>query len=353
MRPADHGSWLNLGKGGGVPEVPGEVWLVLAGLFGAVVGSFLNVAIWRMPRNESIAFPGSHCPRCNHLLSAWENVPVLSWVLLRAKCRKCRMPISARYPAVELLNAVLWVVCVAHFGPGPDAVAYSLFSSAMIVAFAIDWEHYIIPDEVNAFALFVGVGRDLYGAWAGEPAHALLMGWMPRSVAAGILCASAFVGVQILGRALFRQDAMGDGDVKLARAIGAVLPLHLAGVSFLFAIGVGAVVGTVMMAVTARLHRNQPGPEVDEPPMPEPTPWPVLLRCGLIYMTYLDMLPNRANAALVRWAGAEALAEGEDDGFRPGPTHIPFGPYMVLGAALSVAFGQAAVDWYLTTIGMK
>ncbi|MCX6359143.1 MAG: prepilin peptidase [Armatimonadetes bacterium] len=336
-----------------MPDVPGEVWRVLAGLFGAVVGSFLNVVIWRMPRNESIAFPGSHCPRCNHELSAWENVPVLSWLLLRAKCRKCRMPISVRYPAVELLNAILWVAVVAHFGPGPDAVAYCLFGSAMIAAFAIDWEHYIIPDEVNAFALFVGIGRDLYGAWAGEPAHALLMGWMPRSVAAGILCASAFVGIQILGRGLFRQDAMGDGDVKLARAIGAVLPVHLAGVSFLFAIGVGAVVGSVMLAVASCCGKKQPVGEPVEAAALEPTPWPVLLRCGLLYMTYLDMAPRRAHAVLLRWSGADTLVDGEDDDFQPGPTHIPFGPYMVLGAGLAVVFGQAAVDWYLTTVGWK
>src|SRR5258708_18012913 len=104
--------------------VPPWFWGVMAVVFGAVVGSFLNVVIWRLPRRQSVAFPGSHCPNCEHPLAAWENIPFVSFLVLRARCRQCRKPISWRYFLVELLTAGVFLSLYMEFGPTANSVAY-------------------------------------------------------------------------------------------------------------------------------------------------------------------------------------------------------------------------------------
>jgi leader peptidase (prepilin peptidase)/N-methyltransferase len=168
---------------------------------------------------------------------------------------------------IEIINGALWFAIVYHFyqlNPWPqnllmfwlNTVAYLVFTSALLAALAIDLESYIIPDELNNFALFTGITLDLVGIVARDPMHTPLWGWLPRSIAGAVVCAGIFVFIQLFGLLLFRKDAMGDGDVKLARAIGAMLPLGLAVTSFVLAIALGAVIGGSLIAVSGFLPKR-------------------------------------------------------------------------------------------------
>jgi len=343
-------------------EVPFAYWAGVSFVFGAIVGSFLNVVIWRLPRRESLLHPGSHCPHCNRALAAYENVPLFSYLALRGRCRTCRASISWRYFAVELLTATVFLVIYLKFGPHVETVAYCLFAAALIAAFFTDLATFLIPDELNTFALLVGVGLDVWGIAAHAPGHALIWGWLPRSIGGAVICAGVFVFIQIIGFLLFRKNAMGDGDVKLARAIGAMLPLSQAFVSFFLAIAVGAVLGVATIVFQSMSERKAAAAavgdntasdaDIEEADLEEVS-IPELLFFGVIYLTFFDLLLQ-----LGRWARIKPLerlantidpTDGleEEDPFVPAPRQIPFGPYMVLGAFLAVFIGDRIVDWYL------
>src|SRR3989304_6848860 len=124
---------------------------------GAIVGSFLNVGIWRMPREESIVFPGSPCPACNHPIPWYENIPILSYLILVGKCRYCKAKISIRYFIVELLTAGIFLLLLNHFKLTPAFWYYAVLSGGLIVATFIDFEHQIIPDEITLGGLALGL----------------------------------------------------------------------------------------------------------------------------------------------------------------------------------------------------
>ena len=174
-------------------------------LFGLLIGSFLNVCIWRLPREESIIRPGSHCPACSTVLGARDLVPVLSWLFLRGKCRFCGVKISARYPAVELLTGGLFLVTYLHYGLTPGLVAALVFSSFMVAITFIDLDHQIILDGMLALLAICGLGLQL---WTGS------VGWVSMLI-------GAFVGGGLLLLlAILSRGGMGGGDVKFAAALG-------------------------------------------------------------------------------------------------------------------------------------
>ena len=161
------------------------LWLAAVALpFGLIVGSFLNVVIHRLPLGESVVSPGSHCPRCEAPVAPRDNVPVLSWLWLRGRCRTCREPISLRYPAIELLTGLLFAAIVASHGASPVTLVLLLFVAALVASAAIDFDHGIIPDEISigglvAALLIVPLAHTLSGMPAGS---AIL-----RSVAGAVL----------------------------------------------------------------------------------------------------------------------------------------------------------------------
>ena len=173
--------------------------------FGLLIGSFLNVCIWRLPREESIIRPGSHCPACSTVLGARDLVPVLSWLFLRGKCRFCGEKISARYPSVELLTGGLFLACYLHYGLTPELVAALVFSSFMVAITFIDLDHQIILDGMLALLAICGLGLQL---WTGS------VGWVSMLI-------GAFVGGGLLLLlAILSRGGMGGGDVKFAAALG-------------------------------------------------------------------------------------------------------------------------------------
>jgi len=336
-------------------------WAVMAFLFGAIVGSFLNVVVWRLPRGQSLVQPGSHCPKCTRTLTAFENIPLVSFLALRARCRTCKTPISWRYFWVELVTAATFLAIYLKFGPHVETVAYCLFMAPLIAAFCTDVDAFLIPDQLHLFALFVAVAFDIYGIIAGLPGHRLLWGWLPTSIWGGFLCTGVFLLIQVFGWVVLRKSAMGDGDVKLARAIGAMLPLNLSLISFFIAVAVGAVWGVANLARQAMTGGQAEEQIADEPSdeseEEEQNEFVGMLQWSAIYLLYVDAILFVARALriqrLIPSANAVVPVESiEDDDFTPGATHIPFGPFMVVGVALAIFFGSQLLKLYLRWSGL-
>lgn len=177
-------------------------------VFGLIIGSFLNVCIWRLPRGQSIFFPGSHCPKCKTPIKWYDNIPLLSFMILRGQCRKCGNPIAWRYPLVELLTALLFLAAnLIH----PEAYFNLFFVSALIVAFFSDLETGIIPDEIAYLGIPLGL---LYAAMTGSVGDSAL------GVALGL---ALLLAVQKTGEFIYKKEALGGGDIKLAMLFGAFL----------------------------------------------------------------------------------------------------------------------------------
>ena len=237
-------------------------------VLGLVVGSFLNVCIWRLPREESMIRPGSHCPACSTALRARDLVPVLSWIFLRGRCRHCSEQISPRYPAVELLTGGLFLVCFLQLGLSPALVAALVFSAFMVAITFIDLDHQIILDGM--LALLAGAGLILQ-LWTGA------VGWV------NMLIGVAVGGGLLLFLAVISRGGMGGGDVKFAAALG-------------FWLG-----------------------------------WP-----GILLGLFIGFISGGVISLLLLVAGIR----GRKD-------FIPFGPFIALGAWITLLYGRKILDWYL------
>lgn len=226
-------------------------------LFGACVGSFLNVCIYRIPRDESVITPRSHCPHCNTLIPWYLNIPVASWLALRGTCASCKGPIAFRYTLVELLTALLflavfmkWAAPVAmHMLPIPHPLIipiYWLFLAGLVLGTFVDFEHFIIPDSVTIGGMVAGPilsalvpvlhAKEVW--WQG-----LLTSLIGLAVGFGLLNAVAWIGTKA-----FRKEAMGFGDVKLMGAIGAFLGWQAVLFTVFVSSLLGSIVGLLLMA---------------------------------------------------------------------------------------------------------
>jgi leader peptidase (prepilin peptidase)/N-methyltransferase len=219
----------------------GVFLLVAAGAVGLVIGSFLNVLIHRLPRGESIVSPGSHCPRCGAPVRALQNVPVVSWLVLRGKCATCRAPIAIRYPAIELLDGALWVL-VAWRAPDWGAlVSGGYLASSCLALLAIDAEFQILPDKITLTGIAAGIAL----AFA-SPSRSPVAAVVGAAVGAGGLWLVAFLYEKIAGH-----EGMGLGDVKMLGMIGAFLGPWGVLVTILAASLSGSVVGIFLIATGA------------------------------------------------------------------------------------------------------
>jgi len=250
-------------------------------VFGSVVGSFLNVCIYRIPRGLSIIIPSSRCPSCNIPIKPWDNIPILSYIFLGGRCRACKTRISFRYPLVESLNAVSYVLVTWRFGFEWSTLFYFIFCSALIVATFIDIDFQIIPDRITLPGIPVGI---ISGGF-------LLLDPFMRTSPLGIKSSliGAFAGfafyylVAVTGYHIFKKEAMGGGDIKLMTVIGGFLG------------------------------------------------WK-----GVILTTFIGSLSGAVIGVLLM------LFKGKEWGSR-----IPFGPYLALGAYLTLFYGQEIFYWYL------
>jgi len=217
-------------------------------LFGACIGSFLNVCIYRIPKNESIVRPGSHCG-CGQSIAWYDNLPVFSWFLLRGRARCCRRPFSFRYPAIEMLTAALFLLCWIQFTPA-KAVAGMILCAIVICAWFIDLDHLIIPDVFTiggaATGLILSLAvPSLHGH--SHPLFAIASLQAVRSATMGLLIGSALVlWVALFAEAILRKEAMGFGDVKYLGALGAFIGWQGA----VFSLFGGALLGCVWLVGT-------------------------------------------------------------------------------------------------------
>jgi leader peptidase (prepilin peptidase)/N-methyltransferase len=212
--------------------------IAVAGAFGALIGSFLNVCIHRLPRGTSIVWPGSACPACGRHLAWFENIPVLSFLALGGRCRTCRIPISIRYPMVEGITALVFAASWWYFGPGPLLVSRVVLTSALIVLFAIDLEHHLLPNAITLPFIAVGFVFSLVT----EP------GWMDSLLGilagAGILYAIAEIYFRVR-----HEEGLGMGDVKMLAMIGAFLGWKLMLVTLMMASFSGSIIGLTLIAL--------------------------------------------------------------------------------------------------------
>jgi leader peptidase (prepilin peptidase)/N-methyltransferase len=223
--------------------------LVFLAVFGLAVGSFLNVVIVRVPSDESLLRPPSKCPMCEAEIAPRDNIPIISWILLKGRCRSCGEPIPAGYPLVEAANAVLWVLAGLRFGDSAFVVPYALLFSVLLVLSVIDLELYILPNKItypSILASLVAIPI-LSFAFADDPAGAIL-----GAVIGGIGFAGFLLVILLAWELLMHKEGMGMGDVKLAVLLGLWLGL-INPLLCLFALiassVIGLVVGVVILAI--------------------------------------------------------------------------------------------------------
>jgi len=219
-----------------VTDLPLAAELVGAGIFGAVVGSFLNVVIYRLPLQKSVVWPASMCAKCSRPLSWYENVPIISFLALRVRCRTCGAPISWQYPIVEAVTAAMFAVLYWLLGPSLLFVSRAIFGSALIALFAIDFEHYLLPDAITLPGIVVGFVFSLFT----EP------GWLGSLI--GILVGGG--GLWAIAEAYYRirhEDGLGFGDVKMLGMIGAFLGWKLMLLTLLLGSLSGSVIGVALI----------------------------------------------------------------------------------------------------------
>lgn len=212
---------------------------ILSGILGAIIGSFLNVCIYRLPKKESIIFPGSQCPFCCKPIRLYDNIPIISYLILKGKCRFCRKAISLKYPLVETLNAVFYLLLFYKFGWSWDTLAYGLFISVLLIISFIDLEHRIIPDELSLPGIVVGFAASF-----------LIKQLTPLSSLLGILLGGGFLFLVAAGyEKLMHKEGMGGGDIKLIAMIGAFVGWQ--GIPFIILASslLGAIIGIVFMVV--------------------------------------------------------------------------------------------------------
>lgn len=205
---------------------------------GLVIGSYLNVVIHRLPREESTVLPRSRCPRCGAQLRARDNLPLVSFLLLRGRCRQCQAPISWRYPLVEAMTAILFVACLETFGLTAHAAAAAAFGSALIALAGIDVEHYLLPDAITLPGIAVGLLVSLRADW---------IDWRQALLGAALGGGGLWLLAQ-LWLLLRHEEGMGLGDVKMLAMVGAFLGWQGVLVTVFLGSLVGAVVGLTLIA---------------------------------------------------------------------------------------------------------
>ena len=255
-------------------------------VFGSVVGSFLNVCIYRLPREESIITPGSHCPHCNKHIVWYDNIPFISFIILKARCRHCQGVISPRYFLVEFLTAGIFLALFLRFGLSPELFIYLPLATGLILITFIDFDHMIIPDVVTLPGIILGIVLStLYPEIQREIMHFSIVSATRLS---GFFSSifGAFVGgfflylIGVIGEKIARKEAMGGGDVKLLAMIGAFLGWQLVALTIFLSAFAGSIIGII-----AKIKK--------------------------------------------------------------GKSYLPYGPYLALGAIFSIFRGKAVIEWYL------
>ncbi|MDP4180214.1 MAG: prepilin peptidase [Bacillota bacterium] len=225
--------------------------------YGLLIGSFLNVCICRIPLEESVVKPPSHCPNCGTRLTAVDLVPVFSYLFLRGKCRHCKAKISLKYPMLELLTALIYLPLFYKYGQNGHYIEFfaaAYLMSILIVVFFIDLKHQIIPDGLVILGLAGGIALTVYNLFRPVAIFHDRAWWNPI---VGMLAGSGFLFlVAIIGLLIYKEEAMGFGDVKLLAAIGGYLGWKMTLTALLTSIILSALVSVILMALKIRDRKD-------------------------------------------------------------------------------------------------
>jgi len=211
--------------------------IILLFILGLIVGSFSNVCIYRIPRNESIIYPSSHCSKCRTTILAKDNIPLLSYILLKGRCRNCGSRISIQYPGVEFLTGLVYVIIYQIYGLSVQSLIYIILSSALIIIAFIDLNEQVIPEVISLPGIVVGLILSFF-------VHHISF----VNSALGIVIGGGIILViRLAGSAIFKKEAMGGGDIKLAAMIGAFLGWRYIIISLFLGFFLGAIAGIFLI----------------------------------------------------------------------------------------------------------
>ena len=247
--------------------------VVLIFILGLIVGSFSNVCIYRIPRNESIIYPASHCPKCRSNISPKDNIPLLSFILLKGRCRNCKSKISIQYPIVEFLTGLIYLIIYLTYGLSVQTLIYIILSSALIIIAFIDLNEQIVPDVISLPGIVIGFIISFF-----VPYISFINSGLGVVVGGGIILI-----IGLAGSVIFKKEAMGGGDVKLAAMIGAFLGWRCIVISLFLGFFLGALAGIILI---------------------------------------LSKIKSREDT-------------------------VPFGPFIVLGSFITLLWGEKIISWYL------
>jgi len=222
---------------------------------GTAVGSFLNVCAYRIPKGESIAFPSSHCPFCGVQIKPLDNIPIISYILLGGRCRNCKGKISSKYPVIELLSGALWAAAYYHFGLGVELIYGLFFITVLVLLSAIDYDTKTIPNKILLPAIAITIiSLPLY--FLNIETLPTIAGMNVIDSLIGLLAGGGFLFlVAILGPVIFKKNAMGMGDVKLAAFMGLFLGGYVL-LALFIGFFIGSVVGILLIALGKRTMKD-------------------------------------------------------------------------------------------------
>lgn len=247
--------------------------IILLYILGLIVGSFSNVCIYRIPRNESIIYPASHCPKCSTTILAKDNIPLLSYILLKGRCRNCGSRISIKYPVVEFLTGLIYVIIYLIYGFSIQFLIYLILLSVLTIITFIDLNEKIVPDVITLPGIVIGLILSFF-----VPYISFINSALGVVIGGGIILIIALAGF-----AIFKKEAMGGGDIKLAAMIGAFLGWRYIIISLFLGFFLGALTGIILI---------------------------------------LSKTKKREDA-------------------------IPFGPFIVLGSIITLLWGGKIITWYI------
>lgn len=272
---------------------------VLAFIFGACAGSFLNVCIARWPRDQSVVAPRSRCPNCGLQIAWYDNIPMVSWLLLRARCRGCGLGISFQYPLIELIVGLGWMTAVIAFGPSFTAIRVAMFGTVLLGIAVTDARHYLIPDGFTVFGLLFVLATAIVAGFRGD----ITPFAGPWDALVGACAGAGVVSiVGWLGEVTLKKEAMGFGDVTLMAVIGA-------------AVGPGRAFMVVFMGAALG----------------------AIVFLAVVY-------------PMVRFRRPVAVPEGTVTAEMPELPHVPFGLFLAPASLVALLWGDALISWYLHRI---
>ena len=226
--------------------------IVIVFILGLVLGSFANVCIYRMPRNLSIVKPNSHCTNCNNFIKWYDNIPILSYIILKGKCRKCGSKISFIYPAIELICGLLFLSMYFLFGFSYILIPFCLLVFCLLVITVIDFDFQIIPDEISFFLIILGLLISPFNIILGDTVLYRILNSFLGFLAGG----GSLLLVAIVGKWIFGKDAMGGGDIKIMAGVGAFIGWDKVLFSIFIACLLGSIVG-IYMILLKKIGRKQ------------------------------------------------------------------------------------------------